>query len=79
MPIDVSVAVGAEMPPQDFGWTSSDVLLYHLALGAGDPPTDPRELRYATENGLQVLPTFAVVAQSVHVFEPPRVEYPGIS
>jgi acyl dehydratase len=26
-----------------------------------------------------VLPTFAVVAQSVHVFEPPRVEYPGIS
>jgi acyl dehydratase len=79
VPIDVSVAVGAEMPPQDFGWTSSDVLLYHLALGAGDPPTDPRELRYATENGLQVLPTFAVVAQSVHVFEPPRVEYPGIS
>jgi acyl dehydratase len=79
VPIDVSVAVGAEMPPQDFSWTSSDVLLYHLALGAGDPPTDPRELRYATEKGLHVLPTFGVVAQSVHVFEPPSVEYPGIS
>jgi acyl dehydratase len=79
VPIDPSVAVGAELPVQEFSWTSSDVLLYHLALGAGAAPTDPRELRYTTEKDLQVLPTFAVVAQSVHVFEPPRVEYPGIS
>ncbi|HEX3335166.1 MAG TPA: MaoC/PaaZ C-terminal domain-containing protein [Jatrophihabitans sp.] len=79
MPIDLSVALGAELPAQEFSWTSSDVLLYHLALGAGAAPTDPRELRYATEKNLQVLPTFAVVAQSVHVFEPPRVQYPGIS
>jgi acyl dehydratase len=79
VPIDPSVAIGAELPTQDFSWTSSDVLLYHLALGAGADPTDPRELRYATEKNLQVLPTFAVVAQSVHRFEPPAVEYPGIS
>jgi acyl dehydratase len=79
VPIDLSVALGAELPAQEFSWTSSDVLLYHLALGAGAAPTDPRELRYATEKNLQVLPTFAVVAQSVHVFEPPRVQYPGIS
>jgi acyl dehydratase len=79
VPIDPSVALGATLPPEDFSWTASDVLLYHLALGAGDPPTDPRELRYTTETDLQVLPTFAVVAQTVHRFEPPAVEYPGIS
>ena len=79
MPIDPSVAVGASMPATDFSWTSSDVLLYHLALGAGGDPTDPRELRWATEDDLQVLPTFAVVAPTVHATEPPRVEYPGIS
>jgi acyl dehydratase len=72
------VAVGAELPPVQFEWTASDVLLYHLALGAGANPTDPRELRYVTETHLQVLPTFAVVAPTVHATEPPRVSYPGI-
>jgi acyl dehydratase len=79
VPIDPGVAVGAQLPAEDFSWTSSDVLLYHLALGAGGDPIDPRELRYTIEDDLQVLPTFAVVAQTVHRFEPPAVEYPGIS
>ena len=79
MPIDPSVAIGAELPAEDFGWSSSDVLLYHLALGAGGDPIDPRELRYTIEDDLHVLPTFAVVAQTVHRFEPPVVEYPGVS
>jgi acyl dehydratase len=79
VPIDPSVAIGAELPVDDFAWTSSDVLLYHLALGAGGDPVDPRELRYTIEDELQVLPTFAVVAQTVHRFEPPVVEYPGVS
>jgi acyl dehydratase len=79
VPIDPTVAVGARLPVADFSWTSSDVLLYHLALGAGLDPVDPRELRYTVEDRLHVLPTFAVVAQTVHRFEPPTVEYPGIS
>jgi acyl dehydratase len=79
VPIDPSVAVGAQLPAEEFDWSSSDVLLYHLALGAGADPVDPRELRYTIEDGLQVLPTFAVVAQTVHRFDPPAVEYPGIS
>ena len=79
MPIDPARAVGAQLPTEDFSWSASDVLLYHLALGAGGDPVDPRELRYVIEDGLQVLPTFAVVAQTVHRFEPPAVEYPGIS
>ncbi|HZZ97461.1 MAG TPA: MaoC/PaaZ C-terminal domain-containing protein [Jatrophihabitantaceae bacterium] len=79
MPIDPAIAIGAARPAEDFEWTPSDVLLYHLALGAGRDPTDPREMRYATEDDLQVLPTFAVVAPSVRATDEPRVEYPGIS
>ena len=78
MPIDPSAAIGAELPAVDFSWTASDVLRYHLALGAGGDPLDPAELRYATEPHLQVLPTFAVVAPTLHATEPPRVSYPGV-
>ncbi len=79
MPIDPDVALAAPAQVTEFAWTSSDVLLYHLALGAGTPPTDPRELRYATEKNLQVLPTFGIIAPTVHATEPPKVESPGIS
>ena len=78
MPIDPSVAIGAQLPEREFSWTSSDVLLYHLAIGAGVPPTDPRELRYTTEQQLHVLPSFAVVAPTLTETEAPRVSYPGI-
>lgn len=78
MPIDPTVAIGAALPEQQFDWSSSDVLLYHLALGAGTDPLSERELRYATEKNLHALPSFAVVAPSVHETEPPRVSYPGV-
>jgi acyl dehydratase len=38
-----------------------DVILYALGLGFGFRPTDPDELKYVYENGLQVFPTMAVV------------------
>lgn len=79
MPIDPKVAIGAELPGTSVTWTASDVLLYHLALGAGGDPTSPRELRYALEDDLRVLPTFGVVAPSLRVSEPPSVSFPGIS
>jgi acyl dehydratase len=79
VPIDPSVAIGAELPAHDVAWTASDVLLYHLALGAGGNPTNPGELRYTIEDDLHVLPTFAVVAPNLRAVEPPRVEYPGVS
>jgi acyl dehydratase len=78
VPIDPTLAIGATLPEQEFSWTASDVLLYHLALGAGGPPTDRRELRYAYEKELHVLPTFAVVAPTLGETEAPRVSYPGI-
>ncbi|MPZ84739.1 MAG: 3-alpha,7-alpha,12-alpha-trihydroxy-5-beta-cholest-24-enoyl-CoA hydratase [Actinophytocola sp.] len=78
MPIDPTVAIGADLGATEFSWSSTDVLLYHLGLGAGAPPTDPRELRYVLEDRLHVLPTFGVVAPGFRTFEPPAVRFPGI-
>lgn len=78
MPIDLSVALGAELEPVEFSWTSSDVQLYQLALGAGADPMSARELRYLTDGTPQVLPTFSSVAASFQVTEPPKVSFPGI-
>ena len=35
MPINPDVALAAELEPIEFAWSSSDVQLYHLGLGAG--------------------------------------------
>ena len=78
MPIDLDRAIGAELAPVDFSWSSSDVQLYHLGLGAGADPLDPRQLRYLTDGTPQVLPTFGSVAQSFHMTEAPTVNFPGI-
>ncbi len=78
MPIDLDLAIGAELEPMEFSWTSSDVQLYHLGLGAGANPLDKRELRYLTDNTPQVLPTFGNVAQSFHMTQAPTVQFPGI-
>jgi hypothetical protein len=78
MPIDVEKALAAELDPVEFSWTSSDVQLYHLGLGAGADPMDQRELRYLVDDTPQVLPTFGNVAQSFHMTEPPSVKLPGI-
>jgi acyl dehydratase len=81
LPIDPSVALGAELPERTFSWTSSDVLLYHLAIGAGSRPGDnlsAAALRYTLEGEqLQVLPSFAIVAPSFHETDPPPLDLPG--
>jgi acyl dehydratase len=81
MPIDPDVAIGAEVGTQEFSWTSSDVLLYHLAVGAGSHPGDnvsPEALRWTLDSdALQVLPSFAVVAPTFHATDPPSLELPG--
>ena len=71
MPIDPDVAIGAELGSSTFSWTESDVLLYHLAIGATD-------LSYTLETaGLQVLPSFGVVAPTFHASDPPPLDLPG--
>lgn len=71
MPIDPTVATGAQVSTVDFSWTESDVLLYHLAIGATD-------LAYTLEGpALQVLPSFGVVAPTFHMTDPPPLDLPG--
>jgi acyl dehydratase len=81
MPIDPSVAIGADLGSRTFSWTSSDVLLYHLGIGAGSRPgdnLDPRALRYTLDDeNLQVLPSFGIVAPSFHETDPPSLDLPG--
>ena len=81
MPIDPGVAVGAQLPERVFSWESSDVLLYHLGIGAGSQPgdnLDPAALRYTLEgDDLQVLPSFGVVAPTFHETDPPPLDLPG--
>jgi acyl dehydratase len=79
MPIDPAKAVGADLGAVEFAWTSTDVLLYHLGVGAGERATEERELRYVLEDRLRVLPTFGVVAPNFRTFEPPAVTFPGIN
>ncbi|WP_067133269.1 MaoC/PaaZ C-terminal domain-containing protein [Microtetraspora malaysiensis] len=79
MPIDVDEALGAPPSVREIAWTSRDVLLYHLSLGAGRG-ADP-ELSYTYERGLRVLPTFALVAgQGVSAGErrPAALHLPGM-
>jgi acyl dehydratase len=81
MPIDPEQAIGAPVGERSFVWRSSDVLLYHLAIGAGSRPgdhVDPAALRWTTDGaGLQVLPSFGVVAPTFHEADPPALELPG--
>jgi acyl dehydratase len=71
MPIDPSVAIGAEVGTTEFSWAESDVLLYQLAIGATD-------LSYTLETaGLQVLPSFGVVVPTFHATDPPPLDLPG--
>src|ERR1700753_206690 len=78
MPHNPDAAPTAELDPSEFSWSSSDVQLYHLGLGAGADPMDPRELRYLVDDTPQVLPTFGNVAASFHMTKPPTVQFPGI-
>jgi len=81
VPINPDVAIGAQLPDRTFSWSSSDVLLYHLGIGAGSRPgdnLDPKALRYTLDNDdLQVLPSFALVAPSFHETDPPPLDLPG--
>jgi len=81
MPIDPAIAIGAELPDRTFSWTSSDVLLYHLAVGAGSRTGDqvvPAALRWTLDDEhLLVLPSFGVVAPSFHETDPPPLDLPG--
>jgi acyl dehydratase len=61
MPIEFDKALGAAIPGESYSWTDEDVILYNLGVGAGNPPTDPQELKYAYEGDLIAVPTFGTI------------------
>lgn len=61
MSIDVAKAVGAELEGTTFSWSDEDVILYNLGVGAGNPPTDPAELKYAYEGDLVAVPAYGTI------------------
>ncbi len=81
MPIDTAVALAAAPRTQTFSWGASDVLLYHLGIGAGARPGDnlnAAALRYTLDDAnLQVLPSFGVVVPTFHDTDPPALDLPG--
>ncbi|MFF8596473.1 MaoC/PaaZ C-terminal domain-containing protein [Streptomyces sp. NPDC015220] len=81
MTIDRDKALGAPPAVQEISWTTRDVLLYHLSLGAGADTALGPELHLTYERGLTVLPTFAMVAGtgvSTGTDPDPSFELPGI-
>lgn len=61
MPIDAGKVVGARLPDLETAWDEDKVILYHLGIGAGDPPNSEGELSYCYEPNLKVLPSFATI------------------
>ena len=61
MAIDPNKAVGAVIAGGEASWNRDQVILYHLGIGAGNPPTDARELSYTYEKDLRVIPSFGVI------------------
>ena len=61
MAIDPKKALGAQIAGGEGRWNKDQVILYHLGIGAGVPPTDPRELSYTYEKNLKVMPSFGVI------------------
>lgn len=64
MPIDRDKALAHEGGEGKGSYSQDDVILYHLGVGAGSPPTDPNELEYTYEKNLKVLPSFVTVARA---------------
>ena len=78
MPIDLDTALGAELPSQEFSWTASDIALYALGVGAAADPMDTAGLEYVDDSAPKVLPSFATVAATMNVTDPPSVSFPGV-
>lgn len=61
LPIDRDALLKWEIPEVRHTYTERDTMLYALGLGLGGDPLNPDELRFTYEEGLQALPSMAVV------------------
>ncbi|MGB3886989.1 MaoC/PaaZ C-terminal domain-containing protein [Gordonia sp. (in: high G+C Gram-positive bacteria)] len=78
MPIDPSIAVGADLGETTFSWTPREVALYNLAVGGAQDPMDTVGLQYVDDVNPKVLPSFATVAATFNATEAPKVVFPGV-
>ncbi|GAA2392753.1 MULTISPECIES: MaoC/PaaZ C-terminal domain-containing protein [Gordonia] len=78
MPIDPSVAAGADLGEVTFSWTPREVALYNLAVGGAHDPLDTAGLQYVHDSEPKVLPSFATVAATFNATEAPKVSFPGV-
>jgi len=76
--IDLNKALGAELKPATYEYGVDQVILYHLGLGAGTPPTDAQELRYVYEKNLVVLPAYGALLPMPLVLDMVDVEGLGV-
>jgi acyl dehydratase len=74
VPIDLNKALGAELKPAIYEYGVDQVILYHLGLGAGTPPTDAHELSYVYEKSLVTLPSFGALIPMPLVLDMVEVE-----
>src|SRR5256885_783510 len=61
MAIDYARLKARAFPLLEHAYTPKDSMLYALGLGLGLDPLDADHLRFVYEDGLQALPTMAVV------------------
>ena len=77
MPINPDLALGQQYTAGLSRWRRQDIILYHLAVGAGSRPEDAGELAYVGVRGLKILPTFAALCASGDIVHR-MAELPGI-
>ena len=61
MPFDHAALTTHVFPESRQTYSARETMLYALGLGVGSDPTDPGQLRFVYEKGLQALPTMGVV------------------
>jgi acyl dehydratase len=61
MPIDYDKLINWQIPEVEQRYTRRDTILYALGVGLGADPCDADQLRFVYEEGLQALPTMAII------------------
>ena len=61
MPIDRDQLLAWPFEEVEQRYDERDTILYALGIGLGAEPTDPRQLRFVYEQGLQALPSMGVI------------------
>jgi hypothetical protein len=61
MPIDRDRLLAWPFEEVEQRYDERDTILYALGIGLGAEPSDPRQLRFVYEQGLQALPSMGVI------------------